>query len=54
VERAARLETAGGLTFRLSNSWSLFAQGGYQFAVANTDGGGRDGFKGDLGGGYTW
>jgi outer membrane autotransporter protein len=54
LERATRLETAAGLTARLTKSWSLYAQGGYQFALNGTDGGRRDGVKGDLGLRYAW
>jgi outer membrane autotransporter protein len=54
LERATLLETAAGLTARLSNRWSVYAQGGYQFALNGTDGGRRDGIKGDLGVRYTW
>ena len=54
LERATLLETAAGLTARLSNRWSLYAQGGYQFALNGTDGGRRDGIKGDLGVRYNW
>jgi outer membrane autotransporter protein len=54
LERATRLETAAGLTARLTRSWSLYAQGGYQFALNGTDGGRRDGVKGDLGLRYSW
>jgi outer membrane autotransporter protein len=54
LERATLLETAAGLTARLTNRWSLYAQGGYQFALNGTDGGRRDGVKGDLGLRYNW
>jgi outer membrane autotransporter protein len=54
LERATRLETAAGLTARLTKSWSFYAQGGYQFALNGTDGGRRDGIKGDLGVRYNW
>jgi outer membrane autotransporter protein len=54
LERAMRLETSAELTARLSTSWSLYAQGGYQFALNGTDGGRRDGVRGDLGLRYTW
>jgi len=33
---------------------SLYAQAGYQFAVRGTDGGRRDGVRGDLGVHYAW
>jgi len=54
LERATLLETAAGLTARLSNRWSLYAQGRYQFALNGTDGGRRDGVKGDLDVRYNW
>ena len=33
-EQATRVEFAGGVKYTLAPSWSLFVQGGYQFAVA--------------------
>jgi outer membrane autotransporter protein len=33
---------------------SLYANADYQFAVANTDGGRRDGVRGAAGVRYTW
>ena len=53
-EQATRVDLGGGLTTRVSTNLSLYAQGGYQFAAGNTDGGRRDGVKGDIGGRYTW
>ncbi|SFL62419.1 outer membrane autotransporter barrel domain-containing protein [Bradyrhizobium sp. NFR13] len=53
-EQATRLEFAGGLSAKLLPGVSLYAQGGYQFAVSGTDGGRRDGVRGDLGLHYTW
>lgn len=53
-ERATRLDLAGGLTARITPSLSLYAQAGYQFAVADTDAVRRDGVKGDLGLRSTW
>jgi outer membrane autotransporter protein len=54
LERATRLEFAGGLSAKLLPGLSLYAQAGYQFAVSGTDGGRRDGVKGDFGAHYTW
>jgi outer membrane autotransporter protein len=42
------------VTARIKSDLSLYAQAGYQFAVSGTDGGKRDGVKGDLGLRYTW
>jgi outer membrane autotransporter protein len=53
-ERATRLDLAAGLTARLTPNLSLYAQGGYQFAVIDTDNVRRDGVKGDLGLRYAW
>lgn len=53
-EEATRLEFAGGLSAKLLPGLSLYAQAGYQFAVSGTDGGRRDGVRGDLGVHYTW
>jgi predicted porin len=55
-ERATRLEFAGGVTAKLNNSVSLYAQGGYQFAVDDTTTNNirRNGVMGDIGLRYTW
>jgi outer membrane autotransporter protein len=54
AEQATRLEFAGGLSAKILPGLSLYAQGGYQFAVSGTDGGRRDDVKGDVGVHYTW
>jgi outer membrane autotransporter protein len=54
VEQATRLEFAGGLSAKILPGHSLYAQAGYQFAVSGTDGGRRDGVKGNFGAHYTW
>jgi outer membrane autotransporter protein len=54
LEQATRLEFAGGLSAKLLPGLSVYAQAGYQFAVSGTDGGRRDGVKGDFGVHYTW
>jgi outer membrane autotransporter protein len=54
AEQATRLEFAGGLSAKILSGLSLYAQAGYQFAVSGTDGGRRDGVKGDFGVHYTW
>jgi outer membrane autotransporter protein len=54
LEKATRLEFAGGLSAKILPGLSLYAQAGYQFAVSGTDGGTRDGVRGDLGVHYTW
>jgi outer membrane autotransporter protein len=56
IEQATRLEFAGGVTARLGPRFSLFAQGGWQFA---SDERGpnpyrRDSVKGDIGVRYAW
>jgi outer membrane autotransporter protein len=53
-EQATRLEFAGGLSAKILPGLSLYAQAGYQFAVSGTDGGRRDGVKGDFGVHYAW
>jgi outer membrane autotransporter protein len=35
LERATRLEFAGGMTAKLGAKWSVFAQGGFQFATSD-------------------
>jgi outer membrane autotransporter protein len=54
AEQATRLEFAGGLSAKILPGLNLYAQAGYQFAVSGTDGGRRDGVKGDFGVHYTW
>ena len=54
VDRTTRLELAGGVTAKLNDRLSLYAQAGYQFAVAQTNDGTRNGVKGDVGLRYAW
>ncbi|WP_245332096.1 autotransporter outer membrane beta-barrel domain-containing protein [Bradyrhizobium sp. NAS80.1] len=54
LEQATRLEFAGGLSAKILPGLSLYGQAGYQFAVSGTDGGRRDGVKGNFGVHYTW
>jgi outer membrane autotransporter protein len=54
LEQATRLEFAGGLSAKILPGLSLYAQVGYQVAVSGTDGGTRDGVKGDFGVHYAW
>ncbi len=53
LEQATWLEFAGGGTIKVNPNWSLFAQAGYQFAVASSNVR-RNGFTGDIGLRYTW
>ena len=54
LEQATLLEFAGGLSPKILPGLSLYAQGGYQFAVSGTDGGRRDGVRADVGVHYAW
>ena len=54
LQDATRLEFAGGLSAKILPGLSLYAQAGYQFAVSGTDGGRRDGVRGDVGVHYAW
>jgi outer membrane autotransporter protein len=54
LEQATRLEFAGGLSAKILPALRLYAQAGYQLAVSSTDGGRRDGIKGDFGVRYSW
>ncbi|CCE08850.1 exported hypothetical protein [Bradyrhizobium sp. STM 3843] len=54
LQQATRLEFAGGLSAKILPGLSLYAQAGYQVAVNSTDGGRRDGVKGDFGVHYAW
>jgi outer membrane autotransporter protein len=51
-DQATRLESAGGVTFKLNPNLSFYAQAGYQFATDNNIR--HDGAKGDLGLRFTW
>ena len=52
IEKATRLEFAGGVTAKLGPGVSLYAQAGYQFAL---DGAFiRNGIQGDIGLRYVW
>jgi outer membrane autotransporter protein len=52
VEQATWGEATGGVTFKTSDGFSLFAQAGYQFAL--TDHTSISGFKGSIGPRFTW
>jgi outer membrane autotransporter protein len=52
VERATRLEFAGGLSAKILPGLSLYAQAGYQVATSSRQR--RDGVKGDFGVRYAW
>jgi outer membrane autotransporter protein len=54
LEEATRLELAGGVTAKLNDRLSLYAQAGYQFAVAQINDITRNGVKGDVGLRYAW
>jgi outer membrane protein OmpA-like peptidoglycan-associated protein len=50
VQESTQLEFAAGLTYKYSTLLSFHAQAGYEFAVGgDTDGGKRQGVKGDIG-----
>ncbi len=45
----------GGVIAKLTANWSLYAQGGYQFAAGEPSNGiRRDGVMGDVGMRYNW
>jgi outer membrane autotransporter protein len=54
LEQATRLQLGGGVSVRVKANVSLYANADYQFAVGDTDGGRRDGFRGAAGVRYTW
>lgn len=54
LEEAERLELGGGLTVKIDSEFSLYANGDYQSAVGDTDGGKREGVRGALGLRYAW
>ena len=49
LEESTQLEFAAGVTTKLNTCLSLYAQAGYEFAVGGTDGGRRQGVRGDFG-----
>jgi len=54
LEQGAQLDLNAGVTAKVNAGLSLYAQAGYQFAVAHTDGNKRDGIRGDFGLRYSW
>jgi outer membrane autotransporter protein len=55
VEQATRLEFAGGVNTKLTANWSLYAQGGYQFATGEPSNSiRRDAIMGDVGMRYNF
>ena len=54
LEQATRLDIDAGVTARINANLSLYAQASWRLALGGTDGGKRDGVKGDLGLRYTW
>jgi outer membrane autotransporter protein len=55
LEQATRTETFAGVTAKLNNRLSLYAQAGYQFDMEQTYYGiRRDGAQGDVGLRYNW
>ena len=49
LEQSTQLEFAAGVTTKLNTCLSLYAQAGYEFAMGGTDGGRRQGVRGDFG-----
>jgi len=50
LQQSTQLEFAAGVTTKVNDSLSFYAQAGYEFAVGGaTDGGRRQGLKGDIG-----
>ena len=55
IEQATRTEALAGVTAKLNSHVSLYAQGGYQFAMEQTYYGiRRNGAQGDIGLRYNW
>jgi outer membrane autotransporter protein len=54
LEQATRVQLGGGLSVRMDARTSFYANADYQFAVAGTDGGRRDGIRGAAGVRLTW
>jgi len=49
LQESTQLEFAAGLTTKVNDCLSFYVQAGYEFAVGGTDGGRRQGVKGDIG-----
>ena len=49
LQQSTLLEFAGGVTAKITPDLSFYAQAGYEFAIGGTDGGTRQGAKGDVG-----
>jgi outer membrane protein OmpA-like peptidoglycan-associated protein len=49
LQESTQLEFAAGLTTKVNDFVSFYVQGGYEFAVGDTNGGRRQGVKGDFG-----
>ncbi len=49
LQESTQLEFAAGLTTKVNDFLSFYIQAGYEFAVGDTDGGRRQGVKGDFG-----
>jgi outer membrane autotransporter protein len=54
IESSTRTEVLGGITARLDNRLSLYAQGSYQFAIDQNNNSSRSGAQGNVGFRYTW
>lgn len=54
LEEGTRVDLSAGITTKINAGLNFYAQAGYQFAVGDTDGGERDGVRGDFGLRYRW
>ncbi|WP_244562312.1 autotransporter outer membrane beta-barrel domain-containing protein [Bradyrhizobium lablabi] len=54
IESTTRTEVLGGVTAKLNNRLSFYAQGGYQFVIDRSNNGNRSGAQGNIGLRYTW
>jgi outer membrane autotransporter protein len=54
IESSTRTEVLGGVTAKLNNRLSLYAQGSYLFAIDQTGDSSRSGAQGNIGFRYTW
>ncbi|WP_146686628.1 autotransporter outer membrane beta-barrel domain-containing protein [Bradyrhizobium canariense] len=54
IESSTRTEVLGGVTARLNNRLSLYAQGSYLFAIDQTNESSHGGAQGNIGVRYSW
>jgi outer membrane autotransporter protein len=54
LEQATRLQLGDGVSVWMNANVSFYANAGYQFSIADSDGGRRNGIRGAAGVRYMW